>query len=358
MERKHKEPRQILKVSNSLPIGNEVIDLICSSQEPLSAELIQVFIDEIKLWIDFQLNMNGYKDHGVVIVFDSLSSENVTSKHETGYSLDMQGINLVLGRIRKAVAREIPGCLVVADRIYCKSNDIRSTDSQFGYRSGVYRSNNFLSYDESSKLAYRRFLSLESKPPFFNRVIAFDETTCWSVDEFINGLVTFDDMRKRFNKYYLSQVLEYFVDYVDGAIFLSKNGLVLQDITPYNLGVDPFKDCGVYFDYEGLCFKNEMRQGRHNLSSFQIPEGMTCDRVKVTDKEMVYQLGDCIRIIKESIESFKDMEIVHERKVQLIKAWLYSLQVSMKEELPEDRITLCEVKSKLQFIISELSMPN
>ncbi len=99
-------------------------------------------------------------------------------------------------------------------------------------------------------------------------------------------------------------LLRVVLDGLDGASFLERHGLVMQDLKPENVAwmedtATVMKGHGVLFDLDGLVIQGEMRLGRYATPGFVPPELRAGAATPVTAKEMSYQFGKILKQIAE-----------------------------------------------------------
>lgn len=164
-------------------------------------------------------------------------------------------------------------------------------------------------------------------------------------------------------------------DCMKGAKFLDNNGLVLQDISIYNLAQVEDKrglKKGLLFDLEGLYVKGEERQGRFaNLAQEEFddgskgaykyfpPEIKDFAHTPVMPSEMVYQFGQCINAIRQSraFKIYKESGLPNSERViseiqNLAKSMMYFDVRSTKPV--EKRISLADSLDSLEKIMGEI----
>jgi serine/threonine protein kinase len=152
-------------------------------------------------------------------------------------------------------------------------------------------------------------------------------------------------------------------DCMEGALFLEKNGLILQDISPNNLGFTPDQKKGrkgILFDLEGLYVRGAQRTNRFTnlgissenktgIPDYFPPEAYKYQKVKVPDSEevkyefipvpvmgseMTYQFGLCIKEIMQS-DSFKELLVQLNEKNRTLRG-LLSLNKLKSDELKKE----------------------
>ena len=153
----------------------------------------------------------------------------------------------------------------------------------------------------------------------------------------------------------LGKVLSIVKDCLEGAEYLEKNGLILEDIAVPNLGFvsDGGESKGLLFDLDGLYVlgaQQEIRIGRARY----LPQR---DSSTVSSAEMVFQFGLCLKeILNKFIVQKRDKSAVRTAEEE-IYALVDTMTVFDEEaENPlEKSISLTQAKDALEKIIAKLS---
>lgn len=139
------------------------------------------------------------------------------------------------------------------------------------------------------------------------------------------------------------KLLQVVNDCLDGAAYLERNGLVLQDIKPGNLGmiVEESLDghSGILFDVDGLIKKGAIRSTRLGTDEY-VPPGLTGT---VSGKEMSYQFGCVLDALYLSSKNF----FIPEEK----RGAFTELTNDLTDNDPSQRISVAEAEQRLTEIL-------
>lgn len=196
--------------------------------------------------------------------------------------------------------------------------------------------------------------------------------------------ILFDENNKLKDKIGVDDVVETMSalnDCIDGANFLVRNDLVLQDISPHNIGIvkdESGKKRGALFDLEGLYKKDAPRHGRmvntsifggsEKKSAYVPPELDDTKPTPVQEAEMVFQFGSSLESILYAFNQIVDRtpalkDNFNMKKfsfnVRAIKDKMTSFDASNKENPTARRISLeiahAELKEQLEQLQKNLS---
>ncbi len=198
--------------------------------------------------------------------------------------------------------------------------------------------------------ALQKFSKLEPH----DNVVAFREFDLHGVKTIVEELKlkTVKDLLKN-ESTPLAEILKAVKDCLSGAIFLEKNGLILQDISIDNLGVieEEEKNRGLLFDFDGLYLADAGMNGRMGKMIYFPPEAIIREETPVKTSEMVYQFGICLKAVFGIFKSGLPQE-EWDRAEQLIKKMI-SFEVNLRYPM-QNRVSLEEAKNKLEDLILEV----
>jgi serine/threonine protein kinase len=157
----------------------------------------------------------------------------------------------------------------------------------------------------------------------------------------------------------LTNLLSIVWDCLDGADFLNENGLMMQDISLNNLGINIERgkpESGVLFDVEGLVPQNVRRTQLVYAPEYIPPEWIGSNgNIPTSTKETTYQFGVCIKNIFQA----KMPDFAREKAVpKSVLADLKNLLQLMFKKDPSERISVGEAKDRLRVIINTLENLN
>lgn len=305
----------------------ELEQKIVSSEKAITPEDIDDFVQHI-----LQNTQHvAEKDRSTFIV-DSLSNNFIASlfeqKNPEMYKelseLDEKEqenlLNSVMGRIRKAVIEGLKRSLGEARFFLISkelSEDKRSVNflseiEQDGGKYFMYRTNEALKYDQNARKAFEHYVSLGLQHPNIIPIRSYDNDTLATVVDKID-LESVSDILKNPDSagYSFKDILRILLDHLSAAKYLISNGLVMQDISTDNLGIDNEQRKGIVFDLEGIYPLGEKREGRLCDKEYIPPELLSAeeDKTEITEEEMVYQYGMCLKKIIDKLSGADDGKV-------------------------------------------------
>ena len=150
------------------------------------------------------------------------------------------------------------------------------------------------------------------------------------------------------------KILKAIKDCLAGAIWLEKNGLVLQDISLHNLGLveKNGQERGILFDLDGLCLAGAEMESRIGKRPYMPPEaGIVAGLTPVNSAEMVYQFGICL---KEAANAMEDLPRNAWNNLEKLSTSMISFEEKLRNPM-QNRISLEEAKNKLDALIAEVA---
>ncbi len=320
------------------------------------------------------------EDEKELFVVDVFSDSSILAKvkDQPGLNnLDENEAISVIDRIRRALIEELKGR--VDDKIYFIIKNIQNTpENKFrkksiisiaenvdsGPKEGVmYKDQKIIGkehvdVEKSREEAFGLLKNLPQHPNIVgvreydgkNQRGIFEKLNLQNLDEYL-GEKTEVDKEKLINS------LNILRDSMDGALYLEKNGLTLQDISLKNIGIaetEQGKVKGMLFDLEGIMKTGTKINYRLAMSNDYAPPEFLSHSTKynsLNPKEMVYQFGVCLQKITDKYVDFAKKSDKHFKK-SVINQQLQILTEKMTEERLFFRIKLADAISELDRVIN------
>ncbi|MBI2037678.1 MAG: hypothetical protein HYT15_01955 [Candidatus Magasanikbacteria bacterium] len=352
--------------------------------------------EDVQKYADFIINHlkifeKASEQEKTAFIIDALNNDNLVQEvrgdMEAGL-LDEREVLDVTSRVRKALVEELKG--KIDSDIYLLIEDIKNaTESPDPNRKNivsllidkygqqrVYKEQEIPEkYKQDLKDAVLLFQQLDPHPNIAQN-IKYDEkqhSLIYEKLDFISLAQYLEDGKKSSRDKFLTglQVLR---DCVRGANYLAEHGLVLQDIDPFNLGVqetDSGAKKGVLFDLLWLVKKGvhmDFRMSKPGYFSRIMYDSDQPDPDCLSPYEMVYQFGLCLDKIKETYcdstfakrkSSQVDAFDLDSQEVKMVTRDIRNLSTDMqalrsnKVGRYKRRIDLKEAEERLNKIIAE-----
>jgi len=154
-----------------------------------------------------------------------------------------------------------------------------------------------------------------------------------------------DHHRETEEKISFDESMRKIVDAMNGAVYLSDKGFVLEDICLQNIGLDDEK--GFLFDLDALFEKDEVVQDRISHPAYRVPEVDLREKVEIVSEEMVYQFGICILELIKLFRRFAPQTISPD--IGEIEQYV---DTQMTRKFPDSRPSIKDAKDKLEAMIA------
>ncbi len=273
---------------------------------------------------------------------------------EVSETISKEEIQPFLEKIQKEVLNKLSGLIPENARAYI-ANSISKRVFDIGNNLLYKQYSSIINHPEINQKGTEDYLealnhlsNLQEKSQFiYNNTLTIDTQHGQSILKKIN-LTNLSEILKDTKEYPLNRILGYFIDIIEGHKFLIKNGLILTDNQPRNLGVDKDTDKGILFDLDGLR-KKEIKTNYVAIHNFLPPERMQevyeNKPSPITEKNIVYELG---LALSDVIYIYERTDINWDDTIQGQK--LSDLIKKMLEKTPEKRPPLEEVQKELANI--------
>ncbi len=324
------------------PVPKE-IDLereLVNSEKAIPHASVQKYADFISEEIEKQKVDSDYENRAKIVV-DALRDAEIikifghVSNPDGNFVLDEKDkveVLVVINRIREALLDELRkrvgtdfylyvldyerriGQAGKKDRIIGELKHVQ-TKKKYVYKHKKGWSEEF---DRNFNLALKKFTILPPHPNIRD-FIAHDSERSSSILEHRNFITLEEYLNsEKLTKERVLVFLKAVKDCLKAAIFLSSNGLVLQDISLSNIGLEfdenrKFKN-GLLFDLEGLLIKGasvsaRIGPGKESDYIFALLDFTDEYKGRVSPFEMVYQLGDVLHDVLQKI-AWQQPEII------------------------------------------------
>lgn len=344
-----------LKDASSAEIERDIV-----SADFISAEKVRAYARQIAQQIQ---SLNQWNDSATYVI-DALTVSKIAelvglvSPNDDGEVVRDEQIKEVLEPIRKRVLAELSHYLdpdqyfLIKEKIgQTNRNMIHVVEGHPRQQPKILRevaSPEQINHDiEIDVEALQRFEQLDKHPAFVD-ISLYDPRLGKMVCEKLD-LITLEevfDQKELRLKYSFEELLGILLHLMEGALFLAKNNLMMEDISLKNSGIDQKTQKGIFFDIEGLAVLGKKSRFRKH-GQLRLPPELNSEiqNVARTEKEMVFQFGALLEDIwaRKSL-GFPDLYIDA----------LQDIMTQMAQKNPANRLTLQSAYNRLQKMKKDL----